>query len=118
VPQDYDDGVIKCDGEGVDIRGYYFPWGTKRVPYGQIKGLQRLEMSTLKGKWRIWGTGNFTLWANLDPKRPKKSVAFIIDNGHSVRPFITPDNPDAVESIIRERAGLGPATGSQPSPFL
>lgn len=115
---DYDDGTIKCDSDGVDIRGYYFPWGSKRVHYGQIKGLQRVDMSALKGKWRIWGTGNFTVWANLDTKRPKKSVAFIIDNGHSVKPFITPDDPDAVESVIRERAKLGPSTGSTPSPFL
>jgi hypothetical protein len=68
---------------------------------------------------RIWGTGNFKLWANLDTKRPHKNVAFIIDNGKSVKPFVTPDAPDAFEAVVRERAGLGPSTGeSAPSPFI
>ncbi|MGB8179703.1 MAG: hypothetical protein WCF63_06025 [Acidimicrobiales bacterium] len=119
MAQDYDDGIISCNAEGIDIRHYYFPAGSKQVPYGQIKSLQRVDMSPLKGKGRIWGTGNFRLWANLDTKRPRKAVAFIVDNGKSVKPFVTPDDPDAFEAVVRERAGLGPSTGeSSPSPFL
>ncbi len=119
MAQDYDDGNIKCDSDAVEIRGYYFPWGSKRVPYREIKGLQRFEMSALRGKLRIWGTGNFKLWANLDTKRPKKSAAFIIDNAKSVKPFVTPDEPDAFESVVRERAGLGPSSGPPPpAPLL
>jgi hypothetical protein len=119
MAQDYDDGTIRCDAEGVEIRYYYFPTGTKLVKYGQIKGLERLDISLLKGKLRIWGTGNFKLWANLDTRRPHKSVAFIIDNGKSVKPFVTPDDPDAFETVVRERARLGPSTGeSSSSPFI
>jgi hypothetical protein len=119
MAQDYDDGIIRCDAVGVEIRRYYFPSGTKRVKYGEIKGLARLEMSALRGKLRIWGTGNFKIWANLDTKRPHKKVAFIIDNGRSVKPFVTPDDPDSFEAVVRERAGLGPSTGeSAPSPFI
>jgi hypothetical protein len=119
MAQDYDDGIIRCDAVGVEIRRYYFPSGTKCVKYGEIKGLARLEMSALRGKLRIWGTGNFKIWANLDTKRPHKKVAFIIDNGKSVKPFVTPDDPDAFEAVVRERAGLGPSTGeSAPSPFI
>jgi hypothetical protein len=116
---DYDDGIIRCDALGVEIRRYYFPSGTKHVNYGEIKGLTRVEMSALKGKLRIWGTGNFKIWANLDTKRPHKEVAFIIDDGKSVKPFVTPDDPDAFENVVRERSGLGPRTGgSTPSPFI
>jgi hypothetical protein len=119
VSQDYDDGIIACDTDGLVIRGYYFPWGSKHIRYGEIKGLDRVTMSTLKGQWRIWGTGNFHYWANLDTKRSKKKVAFIVDSGKSVKPFITPDDPDAVEAIIRDRAGLGPSTGdTNPAPFI
>jgi len=119
MAQDYDDGTIRCDAVGVEIRRYYFPSGTRRVKYGEIKGLARLEMSALRGKLRIWGTGNFKIWANLDTKRPHKKVAFIIDNGKSVKPFVTPDDPDAFEAEVRERAGLGPSTGeSTPAPLF
>jgi hypothetical protein len=119
VALDYDDGIIICNAQGIEIRRYYFPAGSKRVAYSQIKGLQRLDMSPLKGKLRIWGTGNFTIWANLDMQRPHKAVAFIIDNNKRVKPFVTPDDPDAFETVVRERAGLGPSTGeSSPSPFV
>lgn len=119
VSQDYKDGIIACDTEGLVIRGYYFPWGTKHIRYGEIRGLQRVGMGVMTGQWRIWGTGNIRYWANLDTKRPKKKVAFIVDNGKGVKPFITPDDPDAVEAIIRDRAGLGPSTGeSNPAPFI
>jgi hypothetical protein len=119
MAQDYDDGIIVCGAEGIEIRRYYFPVGSKHVRYGEIKGLERLDMSPLKGKLRIWGTGNFKIWANLDTKRPHKEVAFIIDNAKSVKPFVTPDDPDAFETVVRERAGLGPSSGaSSPSPYI
>jgi hypothetical protein len=119
VSEDYVDTWITCDARGLHIRGYYFPWGTKNVPYASIKGLRRFDMSALHGKWRIWGTGNVKYWANLDPGRPNKSVGFLVDVGRFVQPFITPSNPDAAEAVIRERAGPGPSDGtSMTAPFV
>jgi hypothetical protein len=116
---DYNDGSIECDSTTIRIRGYYFPWGTKVIPYRAVKGVRRVELGTLRGKLRIWGTANMGYWANLDTKRPSKSIGLILDLGKAVKPFITPDDPDAVEALVRERAGLGPSDGtSSPSPFL
>jgi hypothetical protein len=116
---DYNDGNIECASNDLRIHNYCFPGWTKVIPYKAVKGVQRVDMGALRGKWRIWGTSNFKYWANLDTKRPSKSVGLIIDIGKSVRPFITPDAPDTVERIVRERAGLGPSDGSSsPSPFL
>jgi hypothetical protein len=33
-------------------------------------------------------------------------VGLILDLGRSVQPFITPDDPDALEAAIREHAGV------------
>ncbi|MGA7835609.1 MAG: hypothetical protein WCA31_10435 [Acidimicrobiales bacterium] len=116
---DYRDGSIECNDAGVRIHGYYFPWGTKFVPYQKVKGVRRVDLTALRGKMRIWGTANLSYWANLDVKRPSKRVGLILDVGKSVNPFITPDDPDTVESLVRERAGLGPSDGtSSSSPFL
>jgi hypothetical protein len=116
---DYNDGSIECDASDLRIHAYYFPWGTKVIPYWAIKGVQRVDMGPLRGKLRIWGTGNLKYWANLDTKRPSKSVGLILDTGKSVKPFITPEDPDALEHLVRERAALGPSDGSSsPSPFL
>ncbi len=105
----YRDRWIACTQDAVHIRGYYFPWGGKTIPYSEIRSVRRVEMGPLSGQGRIWGTANPTLWASLDPARGGKAEALILDVGRRVRPFITPDDLDAVETAIREHAGPGPA---------
>jgi hypothetical protein len=108
VTDTYDDGRIVCDANRLEIHSYYFPFGTKSVPYTQIKGLQRFEIKgLLSGKWRIWGTGNPRYWANLDTKRPRKKAGFVVDLGRTVSPIVTPDDPEAFESALRKRTNLG-----------
>jgi hypothetical protein len=107
---EYRDHWIECTTTGIRIRGYYFPWGTKQIPYGSIRSLERFTMTALRGKGRIWGSGDFRHWANLDPKRPTKDVGFFVDLGRHVVPFLTPDDPDAFEKVVRAHADLGPPT--------
>jgi hypothetical protein len=116
----YDDGRIVCGPDRLEIHSYYFPFGTKSIPYTQIQGLQRIEIKgVFSGKWRIWGTGNPRYWANLDTTRPKKRAGFVVDLGRKVNPIITPDNPDAFESVLRERTSLGAGNPRQmKGPFI
>jgi len=115
----YRDRWIECTPEDIQIRGYYFPWGTKRIPYGSIRSLRRVALSTFRGRLRIWGTADPRYWASLDPQRRKKSVGFVVDLGRHVRPFVTPDDADAFEVVVRRQAGLGPDTGeAEEGPFV
>ncbi len=114
----YHDRWITCDDNEIRVRAYYFPWGAKRIPYGSIRGLRRVTMSALHGSGRIWGTGNLRYWASLDPKRPSKSVAFILDVGRRVSPFLTPDDPDAFERVLRGHTSIGPAGPTEEAPFI
>jgi hypothetical protein len=120
VSAPYDDGRVVCGRDRLEIRSYYFPFGTKSVPYAQIQGLQRIEIKgVFSGKWRIWGTGNPRYWANLDTKRPHKKTGFVVDLGGKVNPIVTPDDPDAFESVLRERTNLGPGNARQmKGPFI
>lgn len=95
----YDDGRIACDDDGVRIRWYYL-WGPKWIPYQAIRAVHSRPLSRVRGKWRIWGSGDFTHWYNLDPGRPDKDTAIELDTGGRVVPTITPDDPAAVERII------------------
>ena len=97
----YEDGGILCDDQGLTIRRYYL-WGAKRIPYTSIRGVEELPLTGASKvrRWRIWGSGDFVHWWNLDPHRPGKDLALVIDDGHHVRPTITPDDPDAVERIL------------------
>jgi len=108
-PADYVDPRIRCTGAGIEIRGYYVPWGSKHVAYASVRSLERVDLSAARGRARLWGTANPGYWANLDPQRPHKSAGFVLDLGRRVRPFVTPDDPDAFEATVRARAGLGPA---------
>jgi hypothetical protein len=107
VPDTYDDGTIVCGPERLEIHSYYFPFGAKIVPYTRINGIRRIEITgAMSGKWRIWGTGNPRYWANLDTRRHRKTVGFVIDLGHRISPIVTPDRPDEFEAVLRERAQL------------
>ena len=100
---------MRCTPTGIDVRGYYFPWGTKHIPYAAIHSMERVDLSAARGRGRIWGTANPGYWANFDPGRSRKSTGFVLDLGGRVKPFVTPDDPVAFDVVVRERSGLGPA---------
>lgn len=66
--------------------------------------MERLPLTGLNKvpRWRIWGSGDFVHWCNLDPSRTRKEVALVLDLGRRVRPTITPDEPEVVERILRD----------------
>lgn len=97
----YDDGRIACDDEGITIRWYYL-WGARRIPYRAIRSARTFTLKPIRGKWRIWGSGDFVHWYNLDSSRPGKDTGIEIDTGGRVRPCITPDDVDTVTRIIAE----------------
>lgn len=102
---DYQDRWISCTADGLKVRGYYFPWGTKRIPYAAIRSVRRIELTAARGRGRIWGTANPGYWASLDPQRPGKKVGLVVDLGHRVKPFLTADDPDAVVACLNAHAG-------------
>ena len=99
----YEDQWIRCDVTTLTIRGYYFPWGSKVIAYRDIQDVTPIEIGIWTGKWRIWGTSDFRYWWHLDPSRPQKDTALILDIGRPVKPIITPDDPARVAASIEER---------------
>ena len=56
------DRWIECIADAVLIHGYYFPWGTKRVPYQSIREVRRVPIGTFTGRGRIWGSTTLRYW--------------------------------------------------------
>ncbi len=106
----YDDGAIICDDDGISIRWYYL-WGHKKISYAEIRSAMTFPLRPLRGKWRIWGSGDLMHWYNLDIRRSGKALGIELDIGGRVRPCITPDDTDAVIRIITEHSAIDPNAG-------
>jgi hypothetical protein len=117
VVENYREPGIVCGDDVLEIRHYYL-WGSKKVAYHSIVGVQRVALAAMKGRARIWGTANPGYWANLDAKRPSKKEGLVLDLGARIKPFITPSDLDRVETLLRERAGLGPAGPTISAPYI
>jgi hypothetical protein len=113
----YRDQRITCTEEAIVIQWYYL-WGPKTIRYSEIRSASRVSLTAARGKPRIWGTANPQYWASLDPSRPRKELALILDLGGRVKPFITPDDVPRVEEIIKQRAGLADIPFTGPAPII
>jgi hypothetical protein len=97
----YEDRWITVTPAALTIRGYYFPLGSARsIPIGRIHWVQKVAIGKFTGQWRIWGTANPKYWLSLDPRRPRKKVALVLDLGGQLRPVITPDDPDVMLKVL------------------
>jgi hypothetical protein len=112
---DYDDGRVACTDQGITIRRYYFPIGTKRIPYQAIREVRQVKMSAL-GKTRIHGSGDLVHWFNFDPHRPRKETALVIHPDGRIRPVVTPDDPDRMIADLRSH-GVNVTSGSEPGVY-
>ena len=110
----YEDERVICDDEGIIIKGGYEPLeNNKKIFYKDICSLEIQKLNPLSGLSQIWGKANDMLqgdtsnqyyWSALDPKRLFKGKAIVIDDGTLIKSAITPDNPDKVFQILKERA--------------
>lgn len=98
----YEDSYLVCDDTALTIKEYYFPFGSRRIPYAQIRRVQELPLKPLEGKFRIWGMGLSPHWYHLDWKRPGKKRAIALDLGEWIQPVLTPESHDSVLSLLRE----------------
>ena len=94
----YDDGRIACDDQGLRIKHYYL-FGPKHIRYADIRAVREAPLGPA-GKWRIHGSGDLVHWFNFDPRRPRKDTAIVLYLGGSIRPVITPDDPERVAAEL------------------
>lgn len=99
----YEDSVLVCDDDAITIKTYYFPVGSKRIPYADIRHVEPFTMGAMTGKYRIWGMGLSPHWFHLDVARPRKTEALLLDVGALIKPIITPDDCSAVHAILKEK---------------
>jgi hypothetical protein len=108
----YEDRLVQISNDSILIKNYYFPLiGSKRVPFKKIEFVTAEKPSLLKGKFRIWGTGNFVTWYPLDFARPSRDRIFIINLlGKTIRVGFTVNNSETVLRILEQKGLIQHAT--------
>ena len=99
----YQDDVVSIGDDGVTIKSYRWPGNAKRIEYGSIRGFESFEMGFWTGRHRLVGMsfGRPRNWFHWDRHRGSKRIAISLDVGKWTRPTIVPDDPKAVEEILR-----------------
>lgn len=101
----YQDDHITCDEDGITVTGYYFPFGSKRLLYGEVEAAERYDMGEgpFGGRWRIWGSGDLKHWFHLDMDRPSKRHAFVLKVRGWARPVLTPARPEPWAEVLESK---------------
>jgi len=94
----YSDGRVTCTDQEIVIRHYYL-LGPKHIRYTDIRQVKVAPLGAM-GRWRIHGSGDLVHWFNFDPRRPRKSMALVLYLNGTIRPVITPDDPQAVATEL------------------
>jgi hypothetical protein len=77
----YSDGRVTCTDQEIVIRHYY-PLGPKHIRYTDIRQVKVAPLGVMS-RWRIHGSGDLVLYL-----------------AGTVRPVITPDDPQAVATEL------------------
>lgn len=96
----YDDGLVAAVDNALVIRRYGALLQARSIPYSEIRSVRQIPLGRVR-RWRLWGTTIPGYWFNLDIRRPRKSVGFVVDAGRPVKPIITPDDPERLLAALR-----------------
>lgn len=100
----YEDQYLVCDEDAITLHWYYFPVGSKRIPYRNIRNVAEQSMNFWTGAGRIWGMGLSPEWFPLDPQRPSKTRCIVITEADNwVKSVVTPSDHERVVQILREK---------------
>ncbi len=99
----YEDEAIALDDDAVTIKSYRRPGDAKHIEYASIRNIEVFEMGFWTGRHRVVGMslGRPRNWFHWDRDRGNKRTAISLDVGGWTRPTIVPDDPKAVEEILR-----------------
>jgi len=104
----YEDRLVIISENAITFRNYSLLMRSRRVPFADIDHIDILEPSLTTGKWRLWGSGNFTMWFPLDGGRSSRDTifhAFLRTRGMNIG--FTVENSGAVVRILREYGLIG-----------
>lgn len=100
----YEDDVILLGEDDLTIKSYLWGGNARRIAYRSVRGIEVFEMGLWTGRFRMVGIsiGRPRNWIPFGRSRTNKRTAISLDVGRLLRPTIVPDDPEAVDGILRE----------------
>ena len=104
----YQDNLIEINNDSIILKHYYFPFIPTKVLFKNIKTIEIVDCNFINGAWKLWGSGNFTIWFPIDILRPRRDEIFIITyKNQKIKSGFTVDDSEKVENIFKEKEWLG-----------
>ena len=103
----YSDKYIQIFEDKIRFKSWCLPWGKKEVKIVHIKKISEKKMSTLSGRYRISGTGNFRDWFHYDSERSKKEKAIVLETDFKIykRLWLTPEKHAQALNVLNTILG-------------
>jgi hypothetical protein len=73
---EYSDHLVTITGNAITFKSYSLLLKPRRVNFTDIDHIDVLEPSLTTGKYRMWGSGNFTMWFPMDSGRSSRDKIF------------------------------------------
>lgn len=102
----YQDDTVTVTEDGLTLHSYRWKGDTRTIPADSIRDLERFEMGTWSGKYRLVGIGfgRPRSWFAFGKSKTNRSTALSVDTGSLIKPTFVPDDVEAVEEALRRLA--------------
>ncbi len=102
----YSDKLVEISKDSILVRGYYYPFGDKRVEFKNIENIVIQKPSLLSGKYRYYGTGDFRTWFPPDDRSSRDLIFIIKIRNKWWRVGLTVENSQAVLSLFKDKCSI------------
>jgi hypothetical protein len=102
----YSDKLVEINDDSILVRDYYYPFGNKRVSFGDVESIVVKKPSLLSGKYRYYGTGDFRTWFPPDNRTSRDKIFIIKIKKKWWRIGLTVENSQTVFNLIKDKCSV------------
>ena len=100
----YADHLVTITGSSITFANYSLLMRPRCVAFADIDHIDVLEPSIYTGKYRMWGSGNFTMWFPMDAGRSSRDKIYHAHlNTRGMNIGFTVENSAVVTAILRSK---------------
>ena len=102
----YSDKLVEITNDSILVKGYYYPFGDKRVDFNNIESIIVQKPTLLSGKYRYYGTGDFRTWFPPDIRSSRDKIFTIKIKGKWWRIGLTVENSQTVLDLFKKNCSV------------